>query len=96
MLNQKVIILTGASRGIGFAIAKYLLHDSHKLVLVARTAEPLEMLKREYPGAVEVFVGDLSDFEVCFSTDLLPGFHDAIGYGWSCHYLILIFYFGSL
>ena len=65
MSNQKVIILTGASRGIGLAIAKYLLNDGHKLVLVARTAEPLEKLKAEYVGAVQVFTGDLKNFEVC-------------------------------
>lgn len=64
MSNQKVIILTGASRGIGLAIAKYLLKDAHKLVLVARSAEPLENLKKQYAGAVEVFTGDLKDFEV--------------------------------
>lgn len=66
MSNQKVIILTGASRGIGLAIAKYLLKNGHKLVLVARTKEPLEKLKEEYVGAVEVFTGDAKDFEVCF------------------------------
>jgi short-subunit dehydrogenase involved in D-alanine esterification of teichoic acids len=66
MSNPKVVILTGASRGIGLAIAKYLLEDGHKLVLVARTAQPLEKLKKEYVGAVEVFTGDLKDFEVRF------------------------------
>ena len=67
MSTQKVIILTGASRGIGLAIAKYLLKDGHKLLLVARTAEPLEKLKKEHGGAVEVFTGDCRDFEVCYS-----------------------------
>ena len=66
MSNPKVVILTGASRGIGLAIAKYLLKDGHKLVLIARTAQPLEKLKEEYAGAVEVFTGDLRDFEVRF------------------------------
>jgi short-subunit dehydrogenase len=65
MPEKKVIILTGASRGIGLAIAKFLLKDGHKLVLVARTREPLEKLKEEYTGNVEVFAGDLKDFEVC-------------------------------
>jgi short-subunit dehydrogenase len=65
MSASKSIILTGASRGLGLAIAKYLLRESHKLVLVARTAGPLEKLKEEYPGQVEVVVGDLSDFSVC-------------------------------
>ena len=65
MSEKKVIILTGASRGIGLAIAKELLKNGHKLVLVARTKEPLEKLKDEYAGTVEVCTGDLNDFEVC-------------------------------
>lgn len=65
MSQSKVIIVTGASRGIGLAIANYLLKSSHKLVLVARSAEPLEKLKSEYPGQVEVVPADLADFSVC-------------------------------
>lgn len=34
------------------------------MVLVARTAEPMEELKKQYPEQVEVVVGDLSDFKV--------------------------------
>ncbi|TVY48559.1 putative oxidoreductase [Lachnellula occidentalis] len=62
MSESKVIVLTGASRGIGLAIAEYLLKTSHKLVLVARSAEPLEKLKSEYPGQVEYLAVDLADF----------------------------------
>jgi hypothetical protein len=65
MAPSKSIILTGASRGIGLAIAKFLLKESHKVFLVARTAEPLEQLKNEFPGQVEFYAGDLKDFEVC-------------------------------
>jgi hypothetical protein len=64
MANSKSIIITGASRGIGLAIAKFLLRESHKVFLVARTAAPLEKLKSEFPGQVEFFAGDLKDFEV--------------------------------
>ena len=64
MASSKSIIVTGASRGIGLAIAKYLLKESHKVFLVARTAASLEGLKEEFPGQVEFFAGDLSDFEV--------------------------------
>lgn len=64
-MAAKVIILTGASRGIGLAIAHYLLKESHKLVVVARTAAPLEELKKQYPGQVEVLAADLADFSVC-------------------------------
>lgn len=63
----KSIILTGASRGIGLAIANFLLRASHRVFLVARTAPPLEQLKKEFPGQVDFFVGDLEDFEVCLS-----------------------------
>lgn len=65
MGSSKVIILTGASRGIGLAVAEYLLKASQRLVLVARSAEPLENLKKQYPGQVEVLAADLSDPSVC-------------------------------
>lgn len=65
MASSKAIILTGASRGIGLAMAKYLLKASHNLVLVARSAEPLENLKKQYPEQVETLVADLSDLSVC-------------------------------
>lgn len=65
MASSKVIIITGASRGIGLAMATYLLKASHKLVVVARTAEPLENLKKQYPGQVELLAADLADFSVC-------------------------------
>jgi short-subunit dehydrogenase len=65
MSEPKSIILTGASRGIGLAIAKYLLGQKHNLFLVARTKEPMEKLKKEFPGQVEFLSADLADFEVC-------------------------------
>jgi hypothetical protein len=65
MQPPKNIILTGASRGIGLAIAKYLLRASHRVFLVARSREPLEKLKAEFPGQVEFLAADLADFEVC-------------------------------
>ncbi|KAF9740113.1 hypothetical protein PMIN02_006377 [Paraphaeosphaeria minitans] len=63
--KEMVIILTGASRGIGLAVAHYLLKQSHKLVLVSRTASALAELRDQY-GAdkVEVVAGDLSDFGI--------------------------------
>jgi len=61
---SKNIIVTGASRGIGLAIAKYLLKEGHKVFVVARTQEPLEKLKEEFPGKVEFLAGDLKSFEV--------------------------------
>ncbi|KAH7138989.1 hypothetical protein B0J11DRAFT_32427 [Dendryphion nanum] len=60
--QEKVIILTGASRGIGAASAQYLLSQHHKLVLVSRTHAALDQLHFQYPDQVEVLAGDVSDF----------------------------------
>ncbi|KAJ5726801.1 oxidoreductase [Penicillium malachiteum] len=65
-MAAKTIIVTGASRGIGLAIAKYLLTapQSHNVVVVARSLEPLQKLKNEYSKQVEVVNGDLADFSL--------------------------------
>lgn len=64
MAHSKAIILTGASRGIGLAAAHYLLKQSHKLVVVARSKAPLRELEEQYPGQVAVLAGDLADFSL--------------------------------
>ncbi|PYI32107.1 short-chain dehydrogenase [Aspergillus indologenus CBS 114.80] len=65
-MSSKTIIVTGASRGIGLAIAKYLLTapQSHNVVVIARSAEPLQQLKEQYSQQVAVLNGDLSDFSL--------------------------------
>ncbi|KAI5782771.1 hypothetical protein EDC01DRAFT_619140 [Geopyxis carbonaria] len=65
MLDQ-VIILTGASRGLGLAIAVYILqnYSNARLVLISRTADAMEALKASYPKQVEVLVGDLQSTNV--------------------------------
>ena len=64
MGESKVIVLTGASRGIGLAIAHFLLKNSHKVVVVARSEKPLRDLESQYPNQVAVLTGDLSDFSL--------------------------------
>lgn len=64
-MSRKVIILTGASRGIGLAVAHYLLKQSHKLVVVARSEGPLRELEKQYSSEqVEVVAGDLADLSL--------------------------------
>ena len=67
-MASKVVIVTGASRGIGLAVAEYLLKNEHKVVVVSRSKEPLQALKDKYPSQVEYIAADLTNFEVCLAT----------------------------
>ncbi|KAF6807757.1 short-chain dehydrogenase [Colletotrichum sojae] len=63
-MASKVFIVTGASRGIGLAIAEYLLRDpAHKVVLAARSEDKLRALKEAHPGQVEYAAVDLADLK---------------------------------
>lgn len=63
-MSPKVIIVTGASRGIGLAIATYLLAQSCRIVVVSRSAEPLERLRSAHASQVEILAGDLADLSL--------------------------------
>jgi NAD(P)-dependent dehydrogenase (short-subunit alcohol dehydrogenase family) len=60
-LASKVGIVTGASRGIGRAIAQALAAEGMQLTLVARSGDQLEELSRSLPTASLVRVADLRD-----------------------------------
>ena len=61
-IQDKVIIVTGSSAGIGLAAARLLSRQGAKLALVARSAATLESLAAELPEAA-AFPADLSDIE---------------------------------
>ncbi|KAL8919808.1 MAG: hypothetical protein Q9172_004788 [Xanthocarpia lactea] len=63
-MDRKTIIVTGASRGIGYAVAEYLISKSHNVVLLARSAEQLEKLRAKSPEQVAICTGDLADFSL--------------------------------
>ena len=62
-LKPRRIWLTGASSGIGAALAELLLQGGHRLAVSARRVEPLQALAKRYPQQVLVVAGDLSDAE---------------------------------
>ncbi len=63
-LNGKIAIVTGASRGIGAAIARNLAGEGVRLVLVARTSDHLESLAATLPTDCLVQALDLRDPQV--------------------------------
>ncbi|ORY67264.1 short-chain dehydrogenase [Pseudomassariella vexata] len=60
-MTSMAFIVTGASRGLGLAVAELLLRASHKVFLVARSETDLQRLKSQYPTSVEYAAADLSD-----------------------------------
>ncbi|WP_085724012.1 SDR family oxidoreductase [Pseudomonas sp. R37(2017)] len=53
--------LTGASNGIGAALAEEILKTGAHLAVSSRTVEPLKVLSQRYPGQVLVLAGDLTN-----------------------------------
>jgi uncharacterized protein len=65
MFNQRTVLITGASAGIGAAFARHLAKEGYGLLLVARRAEKLQALATELQQAYQVpctvFTADLND-----------------------------------
>lgn len=65
-MNKPVVLITGGSRGIGFATAEFCLREGKRVILVARDAEDLHgawqrLLQKGYPEEdIAVLEADLS------------------------------------
>ena len=64
--NGKTVVITGASSGIGEACARKFVSEGARVVLAARSKEPLDRLAVELGGAVtEAVPTDISDVAQC-------------------------------
>lgn len=61
MLRKKIVLITGASRGIGYATASYLAGKKNHILAVARSAESLEELKSSHSKRIDYVACDLLD-----------------------------------
>jgi len=59
-IKDRVVLVTGASTGIGLAASRLLAKNGAKLVLNARSKDKLEQLAKELPGSA-AFPADMSD-----------------------------------
>jgi NADP-dependent 3-hydroxy acid dehydrogenase YdfG len=59
-MNNKRAIVTGASSGIGREIVRQLAGDGWRVLAVARRAEALKELEKEWPGVVVGFSADIT------------------------------------
>lgn len=63
-LDGRTVIVTGASRGIGAAVARGISARGGGVVLVARSGDALKELSAQLPGPSAVVVGDVCDSQV--------------------------------
>jgi uncharacterized protein len=64
-MNQNVLI-TGASSGIGYELAKVFAKNHYNLILIARHIETMQELKAKYPKVeIKIIKQDLSEDDAC-------------------------------
>ncbi|MCA1065557.1 SDR family oxidoreductase [Rossellomorea sp. AcN35-11] len=81
MLKNKVVMITGASKGLGKALALQCARDGAKIAICARTSGPLQEIEKELRGlgaevvALEADVSDAGDVErfVSVTEEVLGG-----------------------
>jgi uncharacterized oxidoreductase len=60
-LENKIIFITGAARGIGFELAKQLAQKHNTVIIGARDKNRLKMLQSDYPELLTIYFDALND-----------------------------------
>ena len=60
-IKNQLFIITGASSGLGKAVAHALLENDASVILVARRAGPLTGMAGKFPGKIDVLAGDVRE-----------------------------------
>lgn len=58
---RKTIVVTGASRGIGYETTVALAEASHRVIALARSENKLNELKKNAPETIQILAADLTD-----------------------------------
>jgi meso-butanediol dehydrogenase/(S,S)-butanediol dehydrogenase/diacetyl reductase len=58
---NKVIVISGASSGIGRSLTFWYLNQGAKVVLIGRSIDTMDEIARQYPSQAMVVQADLSD-----------------------------------
>ncbi len=70
-MKKKLYIITGASRGIGHALAAALLSEGHHLICISRSGmEDLRQVMTQNQGSIRIVHADLSDLQE--ASELIP------------------------
>ncbi len=59
-------LITGASSGIGYQMARYLDELGYDLILVAKDQQRLEKVKKDFKGKTKIIALDLTNEESCY------------------------------
>lgn len=59
--GKSIIWITGASSGIGFALAQKLLNNGHTVIGTARNIDKLHELKKKFPDKLYGFIADITN-----------------------------------
>lgn len=77
--SKKHILVTGASKGIGKEIARYLVQKNHTVTAIARTKAKLESLSTEFQAKINTHKVDISQpSEITSFASIVAGKIDAV------------------